>query len=136
VRGGEVGGGWVACTGGGGGGGGWRGRGGGGVAAPALLPSVVDGVLARRQVGDAIRRPGAVRASGPTLACPQCDLVTRQSEGSRCPRCRCPMWRRKRNSLDRTVALSIAGAAPYLPANILPIMAAGPTRPPPPRTLL
>jgi len=35
------------------------------------------------------------------------------------------MWRRKRNSLSRTVALIVAGAALYLPANILPIMAVG-----------
>ncbi|HZW88208.1 MAG TPA: paraquat-inducible protein A [Myxococcaceae bacterium] len=112
------------------------GIGGWAVAATALLTFLVDRVLDRRHVWDAIRRPGAVRASGPTLACRQCDLVTRQSEGSRCPRCRCPLWRRKRNSLDRTVALVIAGAALYFPANILPIMAVGRIGRPHPDTIV
>jgi paraquat-inducible protein A len=101
------------------------GIGGWAVAATALLTFLVDRVLDRRHVWDAIRRPAVVGGPGPTLACPQCDLVTRLREGARCPRCRCPMWRRKRDSLNRTVALVIAGAALYFPANILPIMAVG-----------
>jgi paraquat-inducible protein A len=112
------------------------GIGGWAVAATAFLTFLVDQVLDRRHVWDAIRRPVPVRATGPTLACPQCDLVTRQVEGSRCPRCRCPLWRRKRNSLGRTVALVIAGAALYLPANILPIMAVGRLGRPTPDTIL
>jgi len=101
------------------------GIGGWALAATALLTFLVDRVLDRRHVWNAIRSPSVVGGPGPALACPQCDLVTRLREGARCPRCRCPMWRRKRNSLSRTVALIVAGAALYLPANILPIMAVG-----------
>jgi paraquat-inducible protein A len=112
------------------------GIGGWAVAATAFLTFLVDQVLDRRHVWDSIRRPVPVRGTGPTVACPQCDLVTRLREGSRCPRCRCPMWRRKRNSLNRTVALVIAGTALYFPANILPIMAVGRLGRPSPDTIL
>lgn len=77
-----------------------------------------------------------MRGPGPTLACPQCDLVTGLQEGARCPRCRCPLRRRKRDSLNRTVALVIAGAALYFPANILPIMAVGRLGRPTPDTII
>jgi paraquat-inducible protein A len=106
------------------------------VAATALLTFLVDRVLDRRHVWDAIRSPVPVAGPGPMLACPQCDLLTRLLEGTRCPRCRCPMWRRKRDSIHRTVALVIAGAALYLPANILPIMAVGRLGTPHPDTIL
>ena len=62
--------------------------------------------------------------------------MTRLREGARCPRCRCPLRRRKRDSLNRTVALVIAGAALYVPANILPIMAVGRLGHPTPDTIL
>jgi len=112
------------------------GIGGWAVAATAFLTFLVDRVLDRRHVWDAIRRPAPVQRPGPTLACPQCDLVTGLSEGSRCPRCRSRLWRRKRNSLDRTVALAVAGAVLYLPANILPIMAVGRLGRPAPDTII
>ena len=111
------------------------GIGGWAVAATAFLTFLVDRALDRRHVWDAIQAPRRV-PSGPTLACPQCDLVTGLSEGARCPRCRTPLRRRKRNSLERTVALVIAGAALYLPANILPIMAVGRLGGPHPDTIL
>jgi len=112
------------------------GIGGWAVAATAFLTFLVDRVLDRRHVWDAIRPPTVPAAPGETLACPQCDLVTRLREGARCPRCRCPLWRRKRDSLNRTVALVIAGAALYVPANILPIMAVGRLGHPSPDTII
>ena len=112
------------------------GIGGWALAATAFLTFLVDRVLDRRHVWNAIRSPAVVEGPGPTLACPQCDLVTRLNEGARCPRCRSPMWRRKRDSLNRTVALVIAGAALYLPANILPIMAVGRLGRPHPDTIV
>ena len=112
------------------------GIGGWAVAATALLTFLVDQVLDRRHVWDSIRPPVPVRGPGPTLACPQCDLLTNLPEGSRCPRCRSPMLRRKRDSLNRTVALVIAGTALYFPANILPIMAVGRLGRPTPDTII
>ncbi|HUM09363.1 MAG TPA: PqiA/YebS family transporter subunit [Myxococcaceae bacterium] len=111
------------------------GTGGWAVAAMAFLTFLVDQALDRRHVWDSIQAPRPV-SPGPTLACPQCDLVTGLSEGARCPRCRTPLRRRKPDSLDRTVALVIAGAALYLPANILPIMAVGRLGRPNPNTIL
>ncbi|HSP19360.1 MAG TPA: paraquat-inducible protein A, partial [Myxococcaceae bacterium] len=112
------------------------GIGGWAVAATAFLTFLVDRVLDRRHVWDSIRPPTMPTGPAPTLACPQCDLVTQLREGARCPRCRCPLWRRKRDSLDRTVALLLAGAALYVPANILPIMAVGRLGKPTPDTIL
>jgi paraquat-inducible protein A len=112
------------------------GIGGWAVAATALLTFLVDRVLDRRHVWNAIRPPVPVRGPGPMLACPQCDVVTNLPEGSRCPRCRCQMWRRKRDSINRTVALTIAGAALYFPANVLPIMAVGRLGRPNPDTII
>jgi paraquat-inducible protein A len=112
------------------------GIGGWAVAATAFLTFLVDRVLDRRHVWDSIRKPVPVPGPVPTLACPQCDLVTRLAEGSRCPRCRCQLWRRKQNSINRTVALVVAGAALYFPANILPIMAVGRLGHPEPNTII
>lgn len=112
------------------------GTGGWAVGATAFLTFLVDQALDRRHVWNSIRRPVPVPGPGPTLACPRCDLVTRLAEGSRCPRCRALLWRRKRASLDRTVALVIAGAALYFPANILPIMAVGRLGRPNPDTII
>jgi paraquat-inducible protein A len=112
------------------------GIGGWAVAATALLTFLVDQVLDRRHVWNVIRPPTPLRGPGPMLGCPQCDLVTNFPEGSRCPRCRCPLWRRKRESINRTVALVIAGAALYFPANVLPIMAVGRLGHPNPDTII
>ena len=112
------------------------GIGGWAVAATALLTFLVDRVLDRRHVWDAIRPATPVRGPGPMLGCPQCDLVTNLPEGSRCPRCRGPLLRRKRDSINRTVALVIAGTALYFPANILPIMAVGRLGRPNPDTII
>lgn len=112
------------------------GIGGWAVAATAFFTFLVDRALDRRHVWDSIRPPVPVSGPGETMACPQCDLLTRQKEGSRCPRCRCPIWRRKRDSLNRTVALVIAGAALYFPANVLPIMAVGRLGRPTPDTII
>lgn len=112
------------------------GIGGWAVAATAFLTFLVDRSLDRRHVWDSIRRPRSVPRTERTLGCPQCDLVTALPEDARCPRCRCPLRQRKKNSLTRTVALSVAGAALYLPANILPIMAVGRLGRPNPDTII
>ncbi len=112
------------------------GTGGWAVAATAFLTFLVDRALDRRHVWDSIRPPRPVTGTGELMACPQCDLVTRRPEGARCPRCSAPLWRRKRESLNRTVALVIAGAALYFPANVLPIMAVGRLGRPNPDTIL
>jgi paraquat-inducible protein A len=61
------------------------------------------------------------------VACPDCDLLQRlpdvPSGGSaRCPRCDRELWRRREDSLDRTLALSLAAAVLYLVANSVPML--------------
>jgi paraquat-inducible protein A len=54
-------------------------------------------------------------------ACHVCEKVSPVSLGH-CPRCGSSIYLRKPDSLNRTIALVIAAAIMYIPANILPIM--------------
>jgi paraquat-inducible protein A len=66
--------------------------------------------------------PGAA-AQGLWL-CHACDLLSRAPGGGSacCPRCGARLHARKPASIERTLALLIAAAVLYLPANLLPIM--------------
>lgn len=61
------------------------------------------------------------------VACPHCDLLQRLPDlasgaSARCPRCAKELWRRRIDSLDRTLALAIAGALAYAIANSFPML--------------
>jgi len=61
------------------------------------------------------------------IACLHCDLVQRlpdlASGGSaRCPRCNKELWRRREDSLNRTLALTLAAAVLYVVANTVPML--------------
>jgi paraquat-inducible protein A len=61
------------------------------------------------------------------LACPRCDLVQRLPDlavgaSARCPRCDEELWRRRSDSLDRTLALGLAAAVLYVVANSVPML--------------
>ncbi|MBU4261214.1 MAG: paraquat-inducible protein A [Proteobacteria bacterium] len=61
------------------------------------------------------------------MACPDCDLLLQQVEVVRgqkalCPRCGHMLYSAKKDSLDKTLALSFSGLILYLPANFLPLM--------------
>lgn len=69
------------------------------------------------------------RAIGDTdlAACPQCDLLQRLPQlavgaSARCPRCDHEMWRRREDSLNRTMALALAAAVLYVVANAVPML--------------
>lgn len=58
------------------------------------------------------------------IACPDCDLLYRApastDHGSaRCQRCGAGVYGRKRNSIERTLALTIAGVILFIIANLL-----------------
>ena len=53
--------------------------------------------------------------------CHTCGKVSPVALGD-CPRCGTHLHLRKPNSIQRTIALMIAAAALYIPANILPVM--------------
>lgn len=62
------------------------------------------------------------RAAAQQLAgCHTCGKVSPVALG-RCPRCASHLHLRKPHSIQRTVALMLAAAALYIPANLLPIM--------------
>ncbi len=61
------------------------------------------------------------------VACPHCDLLQRLPEipsgaSARCPRCDFELWRRRDDSLDRTLALAVAAALLYAIANTVPML--------------
>ena len=61
------------------------------------------------------------------IACPQCDRLQRLPElapgtSARCLRCDQELWRRREDSLDRTLALTIAAAILYVVANTTPML--------------
>ncbi len=63
----------------------------------------------------------------PLIACHECDLL-QQSRAlpmggtARCARCGAVLYRRKRNSLDRVLALTIAGLILFTVANVYPFL--------------
>ena len=61
------------------------------------------------------------------LACLQCDLVQRLPDlepggSARCVRCDRELWRRREDSLNRTLALTLAAAVLYVIANTTPML--------------
>lgn len=84
-------------------------------------------------VWEEIERHGQTHAPMPPVApleyrpgatgCEECQLVCVPAEhDGRCPRCGARVHERKPDSLNRTLALVIAGVILYIPANIYPVL--------------
>src|SRR5579863_6282628 len=61
------------------------------------------------------------------IACLHCDLLQRipaleAGASARCPRCNKELWRRREDSLERTLALTVAAVVLYLIANSVPML--------------
>ncbi len=61
------------------------------------------------------------------IACPHCDLLQHLPDlapgaSARCPRCDKELWRRREDSLNRTLALTLAAAVLYVVANSVPMI--------------
>jgi paraquat-inducible protein A len=61
------------------------------------------------------------------IACLHCDLLQRIPElepgaSARCPRCAKEIWRRREDSLNRTLALTLGAAVLYVVANSVPML--------------
>ena len=61
------------------------------------------------------------------IACPHCDLLQHLpnlafAASARCPRCNEELWRRREDSLNRTLALAVTAAVLYLVANAVPML--------------
>ncbi len=66
-------------------------------------------------------------ADASLIACLHCDLLQRIPElapggSARCPRCDKELWRRREDSLNRTLALALAAAVLYAVANTVPML--------------
>jgi paraquat-inducible protein A len=66
-------------------------------------------------------------ADASLIACPHCDLVQRLPDlapgaSARCPRCDRELWRRREDSLNRTLALTLGAAILYVVANSIPML--------------
>lgn len=60
-------------------------------------------------------------------ACPDCDLLLKSTEAAHgekahCPRCGCLLQRPRQRSIERTLALALAGLILMIPANALPML--------------
>jgi paraquat-inducible protein A len=66
-------------------------------------------------------------ADSSLIACLHCDLLQRLPElasgaSARCPRCEKELWRRREDSLNRTLALAFGSAALYVIENSVPML--------------
>ena len=66
-------------------------------------------------------------ADASLIACLHCDLLQRMPElkpgaSARCPRCNKELWRHRVDSLNRTLALTLAAAVLYVVANTVPML--------------
>src|SRR6202041_3042463 len=61
------------------------------------------------------------------IVCPHCDLLQRlpalaPGASARCPRCNKELWRRREDSLNRTLALTLGAVLLYMIANSVPML--------------
>ncbi len=90
--------------------------------AAAVLSLFVRATLDKARVWQLIAPNSNWCGSRPSMNCHGCGLpVTQGPEACRCPRCRALLRSRKPNSLTTPVALLIAAALLYFPANLYPI---------------
>src|SRR5579863_5942408 len=66
-------------------------------------------------------------ADAALVGCPHCDLLQRLPDlapgaSARCPRCDEELWRRREDSLNRTLALTIGAAVLFAVANSVPML--------------
>ena len=98
------------------------------VAALMLTMIAADYYLDPDEVWDVLQRRGRIppaepgRPGDPLIGCHSCGRVNQAPEGARCTRCRSTLRAREPNSLANTLALLVASALLYIPANIYPIL--------------
>jgi paraquat-inducible protein A len=86
-----------------------------------LLSLVARATLDKAEVWRAIS-PDSDEIPAPTMVCLSCELVTPLGSGStECLRCYAAVTSRKSDSYSRSIALLLAAALLYLPANLYPI---------------
>jgi paraquat-inducible protein A len=90
--------------------------------AVGILALLVRATLDRARVWRAIYPDPTHEKREPLMTCPGCEMVLPLSmDGQHCPRCAARLHRRKPENMGRALALTLAGALLYFPANIYPI---------------
>jgi paraquat-inducible protein A len=90
--------------------------------AVGVLSLLTRASLDRGAVWRRIRPDAALPPGAPACSCLSCELVAPASAaGGPCPRCGARLTARETNSIERTVALTLAGLLLYIPANLFPI---------------
>lgn len=90
--------------------------------AVGILTLFIRATLDKTLIWRQIMAEKATPANASLITCPACELVLEQhAEGHACPRCAATLHARKPDATARALALTVAGAALYLPANIYPI---------------
>jgi paraquat-inducible protein A len=90
--------------------------------AAAILSLIVRATLDKAAVWSMIAPDRAPQPLEDAIECTDCDLlVGGHREGAPCPRCGARTLRRRRESLSRTIALTLAGLLLYIPANLYPL---------------
>ena len=97
------------------------------LAALVLAQTLLMLSLGRRRIWDALADPGpyAPPSGEPWVMCDSCQLVLAAppADAARlCPRCAGSVEPRRPGSVSSTLALIIAGAILYVPANLMPVM--------------
>jgi paraquat-inducible protein A len=90
----------------------------------ATIATVLAGLMLDQQsVWDALPPRRGLRQPEHPISCGTCELlVDAAREHGRCPRCQATLYRRKPDSLRRTLALLVTGFVLYVPANLLPVL--------------
>ncbi len=83
----------------------------------ALDPEAVWAEMRRKNVVD-----GKYRKTGKLIGCDTCHEVSPAHDNDSCPRCGAILHERKRDSLNRTWALTIAAVLLYIPSNYFQVM--------------
>ncbi len=90
--------------------------------AAAVLSLATRATLNQSHIWRLIAPDGDLPANGAVCSCLACDFtVPATDEGLPCPRCGDRICAREKDTLGRTIALTLAGMLLYIPANILPI---------------
>ena len=90
--------------------------------AAAVLSLATRATLNQSHIWRLIAPDGDLPANDAVCSCLACDFtVPATREGTPCPRCGDRICAREKDTLGRTIALTLAGMLLYIPANILPI---------------
>ncbi len=90
--------------------------------AVGVLSMLTRATLDRAAVWRLIRPDAALAPGVPVCSCLSCERLEPANEaGGPCPRCGARLSARETNSIERTVALTLAGLLLYIPANVFAI---------------